>query len=84
MTHADFSANPAPIQGTFHTFLVPKLYLGTPPVSREISFRADSTWCDRGEIGNGIASASAFPSATWEREALPSRPVLGPVEKVAF
>ena len=39
--------------------LVPKLYLGTFPDPREISFRA--------EIGNEVASASAFPNEIWER-----------------
>jgi type II secretion system protein H len=40
--------------------LVPKFYLGTSLVLREILFRAD--W-----IGNEIASASAFPNKIWER-----------------
>ena len=40
-------------------FLVPKLYLGTSPVPRETPFR--------GKVGNEVASASAFPSTTWER-----------------
>jgi hypothetical protein len=41
--------------------LVPKLYLGTLLVLREIPFRAV-----RG-IGNGVASAIAFPNGVWER-----------------
>jgi len=41
--------------------------LGTFPVPREIPFRASSNRYSRIEIGNEIASASAFPSATWER-----------------
>ena len=47
--------------------LVPKFHLGTSPVPREILFRADSTQYYRVEIGNGIASASAFPNGVWER-----------------
>jgi hypothetical protein len=30
-------------------------------------YRANINGCDRVEIGNGIASANAFPNATWER-----------------
>jgi hypothetical protein len=41
--------------------------LGTPPVPREIPFRADSIGHYGVKIGNKIASARAFPSATWER-----------------
>jgi hypothetical protein len=52
---------------SFLRFLVPKLHLGTPPVPREIPFRANSISRYRTGIGNEIASASAFPSATWER-----------------
>jgi hypothetical protein len=47
--------------------LVPKFHFGTPPVPREIPFRADSGWSYRVKIGNEIASTSAFPSTTWER-----------------
>jgi predicted glycogen debranching enzyme len=43
------------------TFLVPKLHLGTLLAPREIPFRADR------KIGNGVASASAFPNGVWER-----------------
>src|ERR1019366_4572171 len=53
MTVADFS-------------LVPKLHLGTPLVPAKFHFALTQT-DDHIEIGNGIASASAFPSATWER-----------------
>jgi hypothetical protein len=41
--------------------------LGTFLVPREILFRAKLIGLYCIKIGNGIASASAFPSATWER-----------------
>ena len=41
--------------------------LGTPPDPREILFRADFDDPYRLEIGNGVASASAFPNRVWER-----------------
>jgi hypothetical protein len=47
--------------------LVPKFHLGTPPVPREISFGGDLKDSYSAGIGHEIASASAFPSETWER-----------------
>jgi hypothetical protein len=41
--------------------------LGTPPVPREILFRADLTRSYRIKIGNKIASAIAFPNEIWEQ-----------------
>jgi hypothetical protein len=43
----------------------PPLKIFFPLVRREIPFRAN--WSYLVEVGNGIASASAFPSTTWER-----------------
>jgi hypothetical protein len=43
------------------------MYLETLFLPREILFRAIPVWLNRIKIGNEIASASAFPSATWER-----------------
>src|ERR1700682_3241714 len=51
----------------FPRSLVPKFHLGTPPVLREIPFRADSIQCYSVGIGHEMASTSAFPSAIWER-----------------
>jgi hypothetical protein len=50
-------------------FLFPRsqVALGNVSCSREISFRANPSRRDLVEIGNEIASAIAFPSATWER-----------------
>jgi len=59
--------------------LVPKLHLATSPCLCEISFRfdaADGRWprsrARSYEIGNEIASTSAFPSSTWERGKMPT------------
>jgi uncharacterized protein YigE (DUF2233 family) len=53
--------------------------LGTPPDLREILFCADGIQFYRAEIGNEVASASAFPSATWERGKLRIAVLLGVV-----
>jgi len=48
------------------TFLVPKLYSGTSFVPAKFHF-TQIKMLFQCKIGNEIASASTFPSATWER-----------------
>jgi hypothetical protein len=48
--------------------LVPKFYLGTPPVPREVLLRANYSRSTLRKIGNEVASASAFPNKIWERD----------------
>jgi hypothetical protein len=63
-------ARPSAVEGPWPYYHFPRSQtpFGNVPCSREIPFRAiPPRWRFPVEIGNGIASASAFPNGVWER-----------------